>query len=407
MKVLLSAYACEPGKGSEPGVGWHWAIEIARLGHEVHVLTRASNRKAIEAAGASLPPGLSFHYYDLRPWMRFWKRGNRGLTAYYWLWQLGAARRAVRLHATERFDLVHHLTFGSIKLPTFMHRLGIPLVLGPLGGGETAPWPLRSGYSLRGKVVDLARDLSRAVARHLPAVRSGLHRAQVIALRTPENLDFIDASDRHKVIYVSDVGAPMVSGQRATSARQAGELRVLYVGRILSWKGLHLALEAVGRLRASGRKVTLSVIGKGPEEAHLRAMAKRLGIEDMIEWRGWMPQDQLAAAYTSHDGLLFPSLHDSGGSVVVEAIGHGLPVVCLDLGGPGQLVTTASGVKVPAWGRTSEEVAEGLAAAMRRLADDPEELRRLAAEIGGEARRLSWPAIVRELYETIPTSGQS
>lgn len=88
VRVLLSAYACEPGKGSEPGVGWHWATELARLGHEVIVITRSNNRALIEKAlkDASIP-GLRFHYYDLPSWGRWWKRGPRGVRFYYWLWQ--------------------------------------------------------------------------------------------------------------------------------------------------------------------------------------------------------------------------------------------------------------------------------------------------------------------------------
>ena len=90
MKVLMSAYACEPGKGSEPAVGWNWALQAARR-HEVWVLTRGNNREAIEAELAESPVGnLHFVYHDLPRWASFWKRGGRGLHLYYLLWQLTA-----------------------------------------------------------------------------------------------------------------------------------------------------------------------------------------------------------------------------------------------------------------------------------------------------------------------------
>jgi hypothetical protein len=83
LKLLMSAYACEPGKGSEPGVGWRWALEAARLGHEVWTLTRENNRPGIEAAlaglGAGLASRLHFVYYDLPPRLRGWKRNGRGV----------------------------------------------------------------------------------------------------------------------------------------------------------------------------------------------------------------------------------------------------------------------------------------------------------------------------------------
>ena len=116
-KILLSAYACEPGKGSEPGVGWHWALELARLGHEVWVLTRAKNRPAVEAELVKMPhkANLHFLYYDLPAWARWWKKGSRGIHLYYVLWQWGAYRLATQVHPRERFDIVHHITFGDRK----------------------------------------------------------------------------------------------------------------------------------------------------------------------------------------------------------------------------------------------------------------------------------------------------
>src|ERR1700680_3319916 len=98
MKILVSAYACEPGKGSEPGVGWNWVMQVARF-HEVWVITRANNRQAIEAAGAT-QPGQQVHwvYVALPRWARLWKRGPRGVHLYYYLWQVGAYVVAKRLH---------------------------------------------------------------------------------------------------------------------------------------------------------------------------------------------------------------------------------------------------------------------------------------------------------------------
>jgi NAD(P)-dependent dehydrogenase (short-subunit alcohol dehydrogenase family) len=80
---MLSAYACEPGKGSEPGIGWHWAVEIARLGHEVHIVTRSNNVDAIRAGLANIPElRLAVHGYDLPRWARWWKKGKRGIRLY-------------------------------------------------------------------------------------------------------------------------------------------------------------------------------------------------------------------------------------------------------------------------------------------------------------------------------------
>src|ERR1017187_3861154 len=114
MKVLLSAYACEPGRGSEPGVGWNWIAPLSRC-HEVWVITRANNRPSIEAAGGS--NSARFVYCDLPRWMRWWKKGRPGILLYYYFWQFQAFLVARKLHVAVHFDIVHHVTFVKYWMP--------------------------------------------------------------------------------------------------------------------------------------------------------------------------------------------------------------------------------------------------------------------------------------------------
>src|SRR5439155_25552362 len=121
LRVLLSAYACEPGAGSEPGVGWNWARQVSRS-HEVWVLTRANNRLAIESALAEDPiDGAHFVYFDLPRWLRFWKKGQSGVRLYYYLWQVGSYCVARRLHRELNFHVVHHVTFVKYWMPSFLY----------------------------------------------------------------------------------------------------------------------------------------------------------------------------------------------------------------------------------------------------------------------------------------------
>jgi hypothetical protein len=162
LKVLLSAYACEPGKGSESGVGWNLARHLATR-HEVWVLTRANNRAAIESELARNPlPSLHIVYHDLPPWTRFWKRGRRGVQVYYYLWQLTAIRLVRRLHREVGFDVVQHGTFVKCWAPSALAFLKeVPFVWGPVGGGESAPLALWPTLGLRGFVYEAARALAR------------------------------------------------------------------------------------------------------------------------------------------------------------------------------------------------------------------------------------------------------
>ncbi len=403
MRILLSAYACEPGKGSEPSVGWHWATVLARQGHEVHVITRANNAEAIEAEyarDAALPP-VHFHYYDLPAALRRWKRGGRGIRTYYVLWQVGILSLARRLHDRHRFDLVHHITFGVFRQPSFLGLLEAPFVFGPVGGGETAPRALRKGYPFRGWVLDAIRDGLNRVSLLDPVLRYAYRKADLIFAKTHQTKAALPRSVRHKTHQHLEIGIDVADEKPARRPRHgASALRVLYVGRFLYWKGMHLGLQAFARLREHHPTATLTMIGKGPDESHWRALAHRLGLDDAIEWIGWVDHRSLHGLYRAHDVFLFPSLHDSSGNVVLEAFANGLPVVCLDLGGPAALVDATCGCKIAVAGKTEAQVVSDLADALGRLCDKAVR-QSLSDGAWAKAQISGWDHVVRSLYETV------
>ncbi len=186
MKLLISAYACEPGRGSEPGVGWNCVRQAARF-HEVWVLTRKNNREPIENA-LQTPPldNVHFAYFDLPRWTSFWKRGTRGLHLYYYLWQIGAYLVARKLHRRVCFDLTHHVTFMNYWLPSLLPLLPVPFLWGPVGGGESAPDAFEEFWSPRHRLYEALRDAARSHSRVDPFVVLSAHRA-ALALATTED----------------------------------------------------------------------------------------------------------------------------------------------------------------------------------------------------------------------------
>ena len=172
LRVLLSAFECAPGIGSESEVGWRWAVEIARLGHDVVVLTWSRDRALLEAARAAgkVPASVRFEYV-MPAWLEALRARGLPLQLVHLSWQLAAYLHARKLIRRERFDLVHHITYCVIRQPSFMGRLPLPFVLGPVGGGETAPFALRRGMGARGWLLDLVRDGLNLIARLDPITR--------------------------------------------------------------------------------------------------------------------------------------------------------------------------------------------------------------------------------------------
>ena len=186
VRVLVSAYACEPEKGSEPGVGWNWVKQIARF-HEVWVITRTNNRTPIERALSKEPmPNVRWVYFDLPRWGRIWKHGQRGVRLYYCLWQAGVYFKGRRLHKDIIFNLIHHVTFVNYWMPSFLALLPVPFVWGPVGGGESSPRAFHKTFSFKGKIYECLRGIARRLGEEVPLVHFTAKRARFTFATTPE-----------------------------------------------------------------------------------------------------------------------------------------------------------------------------------------------------------------------------
>jgi glycosyltransferase involved in cell wall biosynthesis len=389
LKVLMSAYACEPGVGSEPGVGWKIAREMAGR-HEVWVITRVNNGPVIEPELLRDPaPGMHLVYYDLPSWARWWKRGQRGVQLYYYLWQVGAYFVARRLRRQIDFDLAQHVTFVKYWSPSFLALLPLPFVWGPVGGGESAPSALLRGVGLRGRAYETLRNVARWVGEHDPFVKLSARRSRIALATTEETAARLRVLGAHNVKLFSQLGAS--EGEldqlrnheaidRAESrGADATAIRFLSIGRLLHWKGFHLGLLAFARAGIPGSEYW--IVGDGPEEGRLEVLARELGVANRVRFLGDLPREEVFRRLGECDVLVHPSLHDSGGMVCLEAMGIGRPVICLDLGGPAVQVTEETGFKVPAG--APEGTIDGLAGAMAKLAHDPG----LRVRMGWAARR--------------------
>jgi glycosyltransferase involved in cell wall biosynthesis len=380
LKVLLSAYACEPALGSEPGIGWNIAKEVAQH-HEVWVLTRSNNRPVIETELARNPvPNLHFVYHDLPHWARWWKRKHRGLHVYYYLWQLGAYYAARQLHRKVGIDLAHHVTFGTYWKPSLLSLLPTPFIWGPVGGGESMPETFRSALGFRGKVFEATRNLARRLGEHDPLVRITARRSTLALATTGETAERLRRLGTTDIRVFTAVGldAQDIGLLRLLKTYEGSAIRFISIGRLLHWKGFHLGLRAFAQAGPSDAEYW--IVGDGPEGERLQALAKELGIARQVKFWGGMPREETLRRLSDCHVLVHPSLHDSGGWVCLEAMAAGRPVICLDLGGPAMQVTKETGFRVPAI--EPRQSVSSLAEAMRMLAKDPERRVRM-----GEAAR--------------------
>lgn len=381
-KILLSAYACEPDKGSEPEVGWQWAFHLAD--HcEVTVLTRSNNKELIEAKLKAEPkPDLRFIYIDLSATALKWKKWIRpdflAVSWYYSQWQKKADSKIKELEKVNHYDVIHHLTIASFRLPFAVTGHDAVSIIGPVGGCEEFPEELLPDRGWRVQTKEIFRNLMTRFSTGLGFGMSKYQSANQVIASTGE-MEQVFADHGIKSLVMPQIGITrdlLVS--RSQQKRIDGEIRLLFVGGILFWKGLDLAVQALSLLP---RKVSLTIIGSGSDEHSLRKEIQRLNLTDRVRFLGRKPHAEVLNHYQNYDLFMYPSMHDSGSFTVLEAMASGLPVICLDRGGPALSVNNSCGRIVRA--RTRIETVDSLRSAVSYYVENPE----LIAAHGGNAKQ--------------------
>ena len=333
MRVLISAYACEPNKGSEPEVGLR-AVLAAANRHQVWVITRENNLPALNRFLAAHPLGSKIEVIGLdlaQPTLRFKRLGGfAGVNLYYELWQRKLRELAIGLDLEHDFDLVHHVTFARYWSSAGVSAVAKPFVWGPLGGGSRPPLMLLPTMGVRGCAEDLARVMARPLIARLSGVGSTARRASMIIAQNPETRRAM----RHQEKTVVLPNALLVADSVEHSKLGASPPSFVSVGRLIPLKGHALAIAAMTHL--DGR--TLDIYGDGPDRDRLEGLARRHGVADRIHFRGHTSREEVLSAVGNADALVHAALHDEAPLAIVEALASGTPVVCLDRGGPPVIV---------------------------------------------------------------------
>jgi glycosyltransferase involved in cell wall biosynthesis len=364
-KVLLSAYACEPGKGSEPEVGWRWALGLSEF-HDITVITRANNQPAIEAAlAAEAGPHPQFIYYDLPGWLVRWKRHGLPVPIYYLLWQ-AAVRWRLRRRMVE-FDLIHHLTFNSFRQPGFWWFCPKPVLLGPLGGGQICPWLFLMRFG-RGLPQELLRSLTVLAAPLYPHLLLSFFCARLILAANGDTAARIPKWWRSKVRHLLETGINLKRGDSTESHAPGPGTRLIWTGRLEKIKGLDLMLHAFAQARQQNGALTLTVVGGGSEAEDMKQLAGRLNLGPAVRWLGQLPKDQVEETLAGHDIFLFTSLRDTSGNVLLEAMAAGLPSITLRHQGAAEIASEATALRIVP--TTFAATATALARAIQRLSGD-------------------------------------
>lgn len=400
-RVLLIAEACNPEWVSVPLEGWSHSAAL-RDQVDAHLLTHPRNREALTKRG--LVESEDFTVIDnehvARPMYRIASllRGGKGkgwttVTALGWpaYWEF---ERLVWKHFGKqlkegRYDLVHRLTPLTPTMPsrlaTKCKKIGVPFVMGPLNGG--VPWP--KGYDNRRRAEKEWLSYIRNAYRLLPGYRSTVRDTSAFIVGSNDTLKLMDRRALDRCVYIPENGIEpgRFTKPRARTAKLP--LRCVFLGRLVPYKGADMLIRAAAEFLKRG-ELNLRIVGEGPQRPELEALIAELGVGDAVELAGWVEHSKVQDVLCDSDFMALPSIREFGGGVVLEAMALGLPGVVVGYGGPGELVTDRTGIRIPIG--TPADLIEGFRKAIGGLIAEPgriDEMGRASRE--RVQRQFTWP----------------
>jgi glycosyltransferase involved in cell wall biosynthesis len=388
MKILVSAYACDPYRGSEPGVGWTAVCRMARS-HEVYVLTDIHNRSGWDqgAREGKIPSNVRVRFLrdrsacsenrlvaHLQSWMNYASFNRQILAA------------ALAWNAEENFDICHQVTIAGWRMPSPLWQLPIPFIWGPIGGAGYIPMGFRSMLSPSSRLFERARDLNTWFSSKSKAFRDCVTKASVIFAANEETEIFLKPYRGERPLIKLPIASlpeeKVTRFQRPiNNTLSQPYLRLFAGGSMEGRKGLNLAIRALAKVAEEGTDFRYTIAGGGPEIPAMRKLTKELGLDGKIDFHpGYSGKDYIRALQET-DVYFLPSFRESTPVTLLEAYLAGCYPVVADTSAQGEIVRLAGGKAVAA--DTQDGMISGLAAAIIWCARNRDQLVTEAAKATG------------------------
>ncbi|GAB4012801.1 hypothetical protein GCM10028808_30030 [Spirosoma migulaei] len=399
-KILISAYACIPDLGSEEGNGWHYATIVSQQGYQVWCLTRTIGKAQIEKKlQASPQPNLTFVYVVVPSLIdKASKWGLLGMYFHYLYWQWAALQVALTLSKDHLFDLVHHVSYTSLQLGSFLYRLKRPFIYGPVGGGQEAPESMRHYFKNYWIKEKMRSWVSNLLLRFNPGCYQSVRYADYVLAWNEDTRRMIHSLGREKTVVkeFGGIGQSFLPAEPMYRPYQK-TLQLVWVGRLMPRKALELSLHGLSKVDPQV-PVHLTVVGDGEMGQYVSDYINTYKLADRVTWVGKVSYEQVKEYYQQANVFLFTSLRDTGPAQLMEAMAYSLPVVTLDLHGQAELVNASTGIRVPI--TEPEMVANDLAKAIEWMYHNGEKRTSMGLNAFRFAQQQNWESKIKHIIQT-------
>lgn len=404
LKILINAYACSPGMGSEPGMAWNWVSNLAKF-CELYIITEGEFREKIEEVVPTLEQGKNMHFYynpvtdEIRKMC--WNQGDWRFYKYYREWQWKTYLMAKEICSSEHIDVLHQLNMIGFREPGYLWKLSkesdVPFVWGPIGGLKQFPLAYLQGAGLKMKLFYRLKNILNVwQLKHEKRVDEALKTARLLVSSIPDSYRAIKKCKGLESVVIPETGC-FLSEDIPTDRFDEKELHVMWVGKFDFRKQLPLAQRAIAI--ANNPNIVLDIYGGGSDEqiASAKRVADLLGITEKVVWHGNQPNDVVMNAMRKAQVFFFTSVSEDTSTVVLEAVSNRLPVLCFDACGMAAVIDDKVGRKV-ALSNPAQSVTD-FAKLLNNLEHDRNLLKQLSENCKQRQNELSWEEKAKTMVE--------
>ncbi|MFB6318217.1 glycosyltransferase family 4 protein [Saccharicrinis sp. FJH54] len=340
MKVLINAYAISPNKGSEPGMGWNWIVELSKI-HNLYIITESEFKTEIESKIVSLQQkdNLNFYFIDigLKARKMCWNQGDWRFYFHYHAWQKRALQMAKQIIQLNQIDVIHQLNMVGYREPGLLWKInGIPKIWGPVGGFGGVKLSSLNSTIERHIFKQLIKNVLNKFQIKLPYIQKAINNYDAIVACNSLASKELSKYKKKRIPVIHEVGTRTIHNQ-IKSYKQNQTLNLIWIGRNIPTKGLNIAIKVMKKLK--DYNIRLKVIGVSENTISEHS--------ENIEYHSWVEHKKVKEYILESHLLFFTSVFEATGTVVLEALSNGLPVICHDTCGQGDIIDNTCGIKIP------------------------------------------------------------
>lgn len=356
-RLLVSAYAISPVRGSEHALGWEIVTRLGRY-FDVTVLMcekTPSNYFYLNEIEAYIRKNGEIRNVHFAPVKmpesseKYSKLHDKGFwPAYYWgynCWQKAAFAKAVELHSKQKFDATYSLNMTGFREPGYLWKLDIPFIWGPINGFHSIPFSFLRSFSKKEFAFQCMKHFANELQIRTSSRAKMAARKAALVWGVDPKAVYTLKKWKANAELMQETGLNPINTATSVHRKYDGErrLNLVWSGIIVSRKALNILIHAL--IKAENLNFHLTILGTGSLQNQLEKEAEP--IKSKITWTGKLPKDLAIEKVNQSDLLIHTSLSEGTPHSILEAIGLGVPVVCHDICGMASVVNDKNGFKIP------------------------------------------------------------